>query len=137
MLWKGECGPAERGLFVSGPWIPFLPLSSLYIIFLLPGKFHLENCTFYFLLFPALLFFYCPTSFKFYIVLPKKFHSVWINLAVDLSAVQQETSLPRVRKTHVSWWHCHLESFCASGKFFARIYKIAHKMKSKHQLKSE
>ena len=23
----------------------------------------------------------------------------------------------RVRKTHVSWWHCHLESFCASGKF--------------------
>ena len=25
--------------------------------------------------------------------------------------------LTRVRKTHVSWWHCHLESFCASGKF--------------------
>ena len=23
----------------------------------------------------------------------------------------------RVRKTHVAWWHCHLESFCASGKF--------------------
>ena len=23
----------------------------------------------------------------------------------------------RVRKTHVLWWHCHLESFCASGKF--------------------
>ena len=25
--------------------------------------------------------------------------------------------LRRVRKTHVAWWHCHLESFCASGKF--------------------
>ena len=42
-----------------------------------------------------------------------------------LSDVQGQGGLGRVPKTWVAGWHCHPESFCASGKFLRVTIEIA------------
>ena len=48
---------------------------------------------------------------------------VLIQIKVLAQLGMKISAVVRVRKTHVSWWHCHLESFCASGKFLRTSLK--------------